>query len=142
MVSEKEDTVKVTVNIPSRFWPERAKHGERTARIVHLLKLGEAAEKAAIAPPAPRPRHVRPAGDTQPAETGRADLPPREDGLAWGAKRLHRLKDDPLGLEELKMLMALDPRPTFKEMGRLLGYSRDVISGRVKEIEEAEHGRE
>lgn len=59
----------------------------------------------------------------------------RTDGLAWGERRLHRLSDDKIGIEEVKMLWRLEPRPTFTEIGRLLGgYSRDSISAKVKEL--------
>jgi hypothetical protein len=121
-MAEKEEMVKVTTRIPARFWPKEAAHGARRTRLIELLELGEAAEKAGA--------------------LKCADLPPREDGLAWGEKRKHRLTDDPLGMKELAMLMALGPRPTFEEAGRLLGgYSRNVISERAREMEEW-HGRE
>jgi hypothetical protein len=71
------------------------------------------------------------------APPGHLRAPPekRIDGLEWGEKRKHRLSDDPVGTEELKTLWRLEPRPTFTEIGRLLGgYSRDIISDKVKEL--------
>jgi len=70
-----------------------------------------------------------------PQEHLRAPPEKRIDGLEWGEKRKHRLSDDPVGIEELKTLWRQEPRPTFKEIGqRLGGYSRDIISGKVKEL--------
>jgi hypothetical protein len=70
-----------------------------------------------------------------PIEHLRAPPEKRIDGLEWGEKRKHRLSDDPVGTEELKTLWRLEPRPTFTEIGRLLGgYSRDIISDKVKEL--------
>jgi hypothetical protein len=68
-------------------------------------------------------------------EEGGAPPERRVDGLEWGKKRKHRLSNDPIGIEELKKLWRLEPRPTFTEIGQLLGgYSRDVISAKVKEL--------
>lgn len=61
--------------------------------------------------------------------------PPRKDGMEWGERRMHRLSDDPIGIEELKTLWRLEPKPTYEEIGRLLGgYTRNVISAKVKEL--------
>lgn len=64
-----------------------------------------------------------------------SDKPPRKDGLEWGERRMHRLADDKIAIEEVKTLWRLEPRPTFTEIGQLLGgYSRNSISAKVKEL--------
>ena len=51
------------------------------------------------------------------------------------AKR-KKLSEDTMALEQIKILWARDPRPSYSEIGRELGYAKSTIADQIKHMKE------